>query len=77
MLTDEDKVDLINYICDSMREAKRDYSRERLVSKSHRGILHFIIDHPDICAAEIDDFFCLENDNFIQEFDRLHQKGMI
>lgn len=77
MLTDKDKVDLILYISKIMQLTKRDCTRELLVARSHGGILHFIIDHPDVCAAEIDEFFSQENYEFIQEYNRLHQKGML
>lgn len=77
MLTDEDKVDLICYISESMLLTKSDFSRIKLVARSHRGILDFIIDHPDVCAAEIDDFFSLGYTELIQEYDRLEKKGML
>ena len=77
MLTDADKVDLIRYISDSMAMSRTACTREKLVAASHRGILHYIIGHPDVCAAEIDDFFCLGTEAFIQEYNRLERKGIL
>ena len=77
MLTDEDKVDLIKYVSDIMQRVKSDLSRGQLIALSHLGILRFIIDHPDVCASEIDEFFRLDDEDFIREYKCLEQKGMI
>lgn len=77
MLSDEDKVDLIKYISEIIGKSRSECSHQKLVALAHRGILGFIIDHPDVCAAEIGDFFCLEKKEFIKEFARLEKKGLI
>ncbi len=77
MLTDKDKCDIYRLISDRMHEAQSDCIRDQLVVNSHAGILRFIIEHPDVCAAELDDFFCRSDKDTIQEMMRLRQKGML
>ncbi len=77
MLTDKDKVDLICYISNIMKIAQSDCARDKLVALSHGGILRFIISHPDVCAAELDEFFLISEESFIQEYNRLKRKGVL
>ena len=77
MLTDKDKCDLLLYVSNRMQEAESDMARKNLAIKSGQKIIRFLIDHPDICAAEIDDFLGMETECLYKEIDRLHSKGMI
>lgn len=77
MLTDKDKCDLFRYISDRMRDAESGCTRHQLVVNSVAAILGFIIDHPDVCAAELDDFFLRDDKTTLRDLDRLRQKGML
>ncbi|GAG14686.1 unnamed protein product [marine sediment metagenome] len=77
MLTDKDKCDLYRYISDRIRDAESDCTRHQLIVGCNKNLLRFIIEHPDVCAAEIDDFFKRSVDVTVQEMNRLHQKGML
>ncbi len=57
MLTDKDKWDLMVLWGRSMDRGNDDnFLRSSLGFFAHMEILDFIIDHPDVCAAEIKEF---------------------
>ncbi len=56
MLTDKDKVDLFNFLARSARLSRSDVCRLEVATYSVVGTLHFITNHPGLCAAEINDY---------------------
>ena len=58
MLTDKDKWELFQFTIEAITFAKDpDNCREEIVVNSCEMTLRFITAHPDLCAAEIDEFF--------------------
>ena len=70
MLTDKNKWDLIIIASAAiMRADDKNIPRIALGTEAHWEILDFIINNPDICAAEIHDFFIEETSH--EELERL------
>ena len=73
MLTDGDKVDIFSFTTDVMSAVlKGDIPRTDLVAGCICRTLRFLISHPDMCAAEIDDFL-MDKEYALQEFNRLFE----
>ena len=71
MLTDSDKLDIFILTQEMSHDANNlNYSRINLTSMAANRIIRFLMAHPDMCAAEFDDF--LMNKKYaLQEFRRL------
>lgn len=73
MLTDGDKVDIFSFTADvTSAVSKGDIPRTDLAAGCICRTLRFLISHPDMCAAEIDDFL-MDSEYALQEFDRLFE----
>ena len=77
MLTDKDKADLIRFGQKLYYGAQGNCTRLELAVCSTSKVLHFLIEHPDACAAEVDDYLRMSKKGTSQELDRLKQKGML
>ena len=75
MLTDSDKVDIFSFAADVQSAvSKGDMSRIDLAGGCICRTLRFVISHPDMCAAEFDDFL-MDRDYALREVDRLFEKN--
>lgn len=75
MLTDSDKIDIFNFMTNANDDTENDdYTRLDLVSRAAARTMRFLIDHPDMCAAEFDDFV-LDKKYALQEYHRLIEKN--
>jgi len=71
MLTDKDKIDIYKLAVRMSHASRRsDISRIDLIVGTVKETLSFITAHPDMCAAELDEFLA-DTGNAIKEFDRL------
>lgn len=75
MLTDNDKCDIFHFAVSMTRDARSDYTHQQLVCRSVKKAVSFLIAHPDMCAAELNDF--LNSEGTEQEFERLIEIGML
>jgi len=75
MLTDKDKIDIYKLIVRMSGASHRsDLSRVELVTGTVKSTLGFITAHPDMCAAELDEYL-MDTGNVIKEFRRLDRNG--
>ena len=70
MLTDRDKLDIFYLTKNLTHDVDGDCSRLDLAIAATSRTIHFIIEHPDMCAAEFDDFL-LDSEYALQEFQRI------
>lgn len=74
MLTDRDKCDIFSFIAEVTHDVETgQYTRVDLAGRIIARVIRFLMEHPDMCAAEFDDFL-QDKEYALQEFDRLVEK---
>lgn len=74
MLTDRDKVDIFYFTVEMTQDAENsDNTHIDLVAGATHKAMQFLISHPDMCAAEFDDFLS-DKEYALQEFNRLIER---